>query len=116
MTEIRTHIRTLIRETVTEVMVPTAPEGSTIDMEGLDAFLQQSNAVAHKEQILSILEGQPDQKVVNDTEEYISFHDVGKTMDQLESTEVLRYFVEWNGINVDPNEILAFVIKEVPNA
>ena len=49
---------------------------------------------------------------MNDMMEYIAFHKLDASADRLSAEEILKYYLEWNGLNLDSNEVLAFSISE----
>lgn len=111
--EVRQFIRQLVREATEQpTIAPAMAAGRTVDSEGLTAFLRQEGLFGNEEDILSILEGQPTQKVMNDVSEYIAFHKIGSDPAQLSADVILEYFLRWNNMNIEKNQILAFSLKE----
>lgn len=105
------NIRGLIRSALLEI-APALAAGRTIDTEGLKAFLQQKGVFGQEDNILSIIEGRPTEKVGNDMMEYIAFHKLNMQPDQVSAEDMLKYYLEWNGLNIQPSEVLAFSISE----
>lgn len=91
---------------------PAVATGRTVDTEGLKAFMRQQGVNGSEDDILSILEGQPSQKVMNDMVEFINFYQTGEDPKQMEMEIMLEHYLQWNNINVDKSQILAFSIKE----
>lgn len=104
-------MREFIREVLMEI-APALAAGRTIDIEGMNAFLRQKGVFGQEENILSIVEGDPTPKVMNDMYEYVAFHNIGVQPEQLTAEVMLQYYLEWNSLNIDPNEVLAFSISE----
>ena len=104
-------IRSLIRSVLLEV-APALAAGRTMDINGLKMFLQQKGVFGQEDNIISIVEGQPTEKVVNDINEYVTFHKIDVQLDQISAEDMLKYYLEWNGLNINPNEVLAFSITE----
>ncbi len=115
-------IRSLIRSIVSEVSAmdmamhqtgaPAVAQGRTVDIEGLVAFMRQKGVNGNENDIISILEGQPTDKVKNDMVEVIEFYQTGADPQQLDAETMLDYYLKWNKLNIDKNEILAFSISE----
>jgi hypothetical protein len=105
--ELRVFVRSLLME-----IAPALAAGRTLDINGLKVFLQQKGVFGQEDNIISIVEGDPTQKVLNDMSEYVSFHNIDTSMDQMDAEDMLRYYLEWNGLNIHPNEVLAFSISE----
>ena len=104
-------IRRMVRSFLME-LAPALANGRTLDIEGLKVFLQQKGVFGQEDNIISIVEGQPTEKVVNDIGEYVSFHKLNTQPDQISAEEMLKYYLEWNGFNINANEVLAFSISE----
>lgn len=107
---LRSIVRSIIQEQA--AMAPAIAAGRTLDTNGLNAFLQQAGVFGHEENIMSIVEGDPTPKVMDDMTEYVAFHALGTDPAQLQADEVLQYYLEWNGLNIDKNQVLAFSISE----
>jgi len=115
-------IRNLIRSIVNEVSAmdmamhqtdaPAVAQGRTVDMEGLMAFMRQKGVNGNENDIISILEGQPTDKVKNDMAEVVEFYQTGTDPQQMDAETMLDYYLKWNKLNIDKNEILAFSISE----
>jgi len=106
-------LREMVRNIVNEVVgQPAMAPGRTFDSEGLEAFMRQEGLFGHEEDIISIVEGEPNQKVINDVGEYIAFHKLGSDVRQLSADTILDYYLQWNNLNVDKNQVLAFSISE----
>lgn len=118
--EIRNAIRKIIREASAMDMAmhkqptvaPAMAAGRTVDQEGLVAFLRQQGLFGNEEDLLSILEGSPNEKVMNDIAQYISFHGIGTDPAQLSADTMLDYYLQWNHLNIEKNQVLAFSISE----
>ncbi len=107
--DIKQAIRSILQES--EIASAMAA-GRTVDMEGLYTFLRQEGLLGHEENILSIVEGQPTEKVLNDVTEYISFHKLGTDPQTLSADILLDYYLQWNNLNIDKSQVLAFSIQE----
>ena len=118
--EIRSIIRNIIKEASAMDMAmhkqpsiaPAMAAGRTVDQEGLVAFLRQQGLFGNEEDILSILEGVPSEKVLNDLSQYVEFNEVGSDPSQLSADTMLDYYLQWNHLNIDKNQVLAFSISE----
>lgn len=104
-------LRSLVRGVLMEV-APALAAGRTMDIEGLKVFLQQKGVFGQEDNILSIVEGQPTEKVMNDMAEYVAFHQLNIQPDQINAEDMLTYYLDWNGLNIHSNEVLAFSISE----
>lgn len=110
----REMVRQLVQEAVDQVdMAPAMAAGRTFDTEGFKAFMKRSGLFGSEEDILSIIEGQPSETVINDVSEYVAFHKTGEDVTQMNSETMLDHYLEWNHFNVDKSKILAFSIREV---
>lgn len=104
-------IREYVRKALLEI-APALAAGRTLDINGLKSYLQQKGVFGQEDNIVSIVEGNPTEKVMNDMMEYIAFHKLDASADRLSAEEILKYYLEWNGLNLDSNEVLAFSISE----
>lgn len=118
--EVRKLVRGIIKEASAMDMAmhkqptvaPAMAAGRTVDQEGLVAFLRQQGLFGNEDDILSILEGRPSEKVTNDVSEYMSFNNMGTDPSQLGADTMLDYYLQWNHLNLDKNQVLAFSINE----
>ncbi len=97
-------IRSLIRNILLEMESALAP-GRTMNVEGLNQYLRDKGVFGHEDNILSIVEGQPTEKVLNDMTEYGIFHKIEMNAEALDAETMLGYYLQWNGLNLNPNEI-----------
>lgn len=102
----------MVKEAVDQTMAPAMAAGRTFDIDGFRAFMKQSGSFGHEENILSIVEGRPNQSVLNDVMEYITFHKTGEDSGQLNAETMLDHYLEWNNLNIDKTKVLAFSISE----
>ena len=79
-------------------IAPALAAGRTLDINGLKVFLQQKGVFGQEDNIISIVEGDPTQKVLNDMSEYVSFHNIDTSMDQMDAEDMLRYYLEGNAL------------------
>ena len=91
---------------------PAVAAARTVDRAGSVASLRQKGLFGNEDDILSIIEGRPSEKVMNDVEEYIIFHKTGADPAQLDSKTILDYYLQWNNMDIDENQLLAFSISE----
>lgn len=105
-------IRRLIKEVVDVAIEPVLAAGRTFDVEQFRKFMKGEGLSGHEDNILSIIEGRPDQSVLNDVMEYIAFHGTGEIAEQLSAETMLEYYIAWNHLNIDKTKVLAFSISE----
>lgn len=120
MNEIAIMVRKIIREALSApemalnpTMAPAMAQGRTFDQEGFRVFMKQAGLLGHEEDILSIIEGRPNQNVIYDINESVAFHKSGEDVAQMTAETMLDHYLRWNHLNVDKAKILAFSISEL---
>jgi hypothetical protein len=105
-------LRRLVKEAVHQTMEPAMAAGRTFDINGFNAFMRSEGLAGHEDNILSIVEGQPNAAVMNDVMEYVTFHKTGEDVGQLNAETMLDHYLLWNQLNIDKTKVLAFSISE----
>lgn len=105
-------VRQLVKEAVDQTMAPAMANGRTFDADGFNMFMKEAGLFGHEENILSIVEGQPNASVLNDVMEYVAFHKTGEDTEQLSAETMLDHYLQWNNLNIDKTKVLAFSISE----
>ena len=65
-----------------------------IDTEGLNNFLSDEGVFGINAELLSVLEGYPDEQATFEIEEYLTFKNIEKDLESLSKEEMLNYYLD----------------------
>jgi hypothetical protein len=86
-------------------------ENFGLDLERMKIFLQKAGLSGHEDEFLSILEGMPSPSVLAALDQHMKFQGIDGNPANLDVKTMLSYFIEFNGMDIKPSDILGFMIK-----